>query len=75
MNLSDALGHAPEELSLPLREVLVGYWVALELYDIHRLPLRKITAVAQTPAQCFADLRAKGLDVGHFEVIQLHAAY
>jgi len=75
MTIADALGHAPEELSLPLREQLTGYWVALELYDIHRLPLRKIAAVAKTPAECFATLKSGGSELSHFEVIQLPAAF
>lgn len=75
MTIADALGHAPEELSLPLRERLIGYWVALELYDVHRLPLRKIAAVAKTPAECFAALKSQGRDLSHFEVIQLPAAF
>lgn len=74
MNLDQALGHAPEELSLPLREQLIGHWIALELYDPHRLPLRKIAAIAETPAQCFAALQAQGRDVAHYEVVRLHAA-
>jgi hypothetical protein len=49
--------------------------VALELYDPQRLPLRKILAVATTPAQCFAALKAKGLDLTQYEVIQLPAAF
>jgi hypothetical protein len=75
MNLNDALGHSPEELELGLREQLEGYWIALELYDPHRLPLRKITAVAATPAECFATLKSKGLDLAHFEVVRLTAAH
>lgn len=75
MTISDALGHAPEELSLPLRTSLNGLWVALELYDPHRLPLRKIVAVASTPSQCFSDLKAKGHNLALFEVIQLPTAY
>ena len=75
MTIADALGHAPEELSLPLREQLTGYWVALELYDAHRLPLRKIAAVAKTPAECFATLKSSGRELSHFEVIQLPAAF
>lgn len=75
MTISDALGHAPEELSLPLRAMITGYWVGLEMYDPHRLPLRKIAAIAKTPAECFSGLHAQGLDVAHFEVIQLHAAF
>jgi hypothetical protein len=75
MKLEDALGFAPEQLSLPLREMLTGRWVALELYDPQRLPLRKILAIATTPAQCFAALKAQGLDLTQYEVIQLPAAF
>lgn len=75
MIFDSAIGHAPEELSLPLREQITGHWVAFELYDPHRLPLRKIVAIAPTPAGCFATLRDKGLEVSHFEVVRLPAAY
>ena len=75
MTMADALGHAPEELSLPLRAQIAGFWVGLEMYDPQRLPLRKIAAIAKTSAECFAELHAQGLDVAHFEVIQLHEAF
>lgn len=75
MKLDAALGHAPEELSLPLREAVTGYWVALELYDPHRLPLRKIRAIATTSAACLAQLEAKGLDLRHYEAVRLTAAH
>ena len=75
MKLADALGYAPEELSPALRTLIDGHWVALELYDIHRLPLRKITAIGDTAASCFASLRAKGLDAAHFEAVQMHGPF
>lgn len=75
MKITDALGYAPEELSLPLREMITGFWVGLEMYDPQRLPLRKIAVIAKTPYECFAGLQAKGLDASHFEVIQLDAAF
>lgn len=75
MKMDAVLGHAPEELSLPLRESITGYWVALELYDPHRLPLRKIVAIAENPAGCLSQLEAKGLDLSHYEVVRLPAAH
>ena len=75
MNSHEAIGHAPEELSLPLREYLTGRWIALALYDPVHLPLRKIVAIADTPAQCFDALRTKGLDVTRYEVVRLPAAH
>ncbi len=75
MNLNEALGHAPEELSLSLREALSGHWVAFELYDPHRLPLRKIAAIADSARECFEALRAKGLDLSHYEVTRLPVAH
>jgi len=75
MNFNEAIGHAPEELSLPLRESLTGHWIALELYNPIKLPLRKIIAIADSPAQCFANLRVKGLDLTQYEVVRLNAAH
>lgn len=71
--MKEALGHAPEELPLALREALTGKWVALELYDPKRLPLRKIEAVGGNAAECFAALRAAGKEVTHYEVVRLAA--
>lgn len=75
MTIADCIGHAPEELPLGLREELSGQWVALEIYTPQRLPLRKIAAIAATPGDCFAALRARGLDVTHFEVTRLPEAH
>lgn len=75
MNFAAALGHAPEELPLPLRESLTGHWAAFELYSPQRLPLRKIAALGKTPSECFASLRAAGLDVTLYEVVQLPPAF
>jgi hypothetical protein len=75
MNLAAALGHAPEELPLPLREALTGHWAAFELYTPSRLPLRKIAALGSTPAACFDHLRSRGLDLSLYEVIQLPPAF
>lgn len=75
MTFADALGHAPEELSPALRTLLDGQWVALELYDIHRLPLRKIAVIGESAAAVFTGLRAKGLDPAHFEAVQMHGPF
>ena len=37
--------------------------------------LRKIAAVAKTPAECFATLKSNGNELSHFEVIQLPEAF
>lgn len=71
--MKDAIGHAPEELPLPLRESLTGKWVAFELYDPQRLPLRKIEAVGESAGECFAALRAAGKEITHYEVVCLAA--
>ncbi|MBZ2184437.1 MAG: hypothetical protein K7J46_06960 [Bryobacter sp.] len=75
MNFAAALGHAPEELPLPLREALSGHWAAFELYSPARQPLRKIAALGPTPAACFDQLRSRGLDLTLYEVVQLPPAY
>ena len=73
--LQQAIGHAPEELSLPLREALTGHWVAFELYDTHRLPDRKIAAIGANPQDCYRQLAARGLDPAIFELTILHPPY
>jgi hypothetical protein len=75
MNLDSAIGHAPEELSLPLRQEIAGLWAAFELYDPKRLPLRKIVALAPTSAACFAALRVRDLDPTLYEVVRLPEAW
>ncbi|WP_031495672.1 hypothetical protein [Bryobacter aggregatus] len=75
MNIDEAIGYSPEELSLPLRDLLTGQWVALEIYDIHRLPLRKIVAVGGSATACFTNLSNRGLNPLHFEVVQLPAPF
>ena len=75
MKHADALGHAPEELSPALRTLVAGQWVALELYDPHRLPLRKIAAIGDSAAACFASLRAQGRNPAHFEAIEMHGPF
>lgn len=74
-SLEQALGHAPEELPLPLREELTGHWAAFELYDTRRLPDRKIAAIGDSPQDCYRQLSARGLDPALFEITILQAPY
>jgi hypothetical protein len=70
-----ALGHAPEQLPLDLRESLEGCWVALELYDTHRLPIRTIEAVGESALACLEHLESRGKDSAIFEFVRLTSTY
>jgi hypothetical protein len=61
------VGREPERLSLDEQNALAGKWIALEIYDPERLPLRRIEAVGDTVADCIRTLRARGLEPSRFE--------
>ncbi len=61
------VGREPERLSLDEQSALAGKWIALEIYDPERLPLRRIEAVGDTVADCIRALRARGLEPARFE--------
>jgi hypothetical protein len=61
------VGREPERLSLDEQAALAGKWIALEIYDPERLPLRRIEAVGDTVADCIRALRARGLEPARFE--------
>ena len=70
-----AIGRAPEDLTLEERLALSGKMIALEIYSPATLPLRRIEAIADSAGECIAQLRARGLDPETFEFSRLPAPY
>jgi hypothetical protein len=69
------LGRAPESLEIGELRALHGQWVAVELYSPATTPLRRIKAIAATPAACLDQLAALGLDPRQHEVLMLRKPY
>ena len=69
MDVSKILGRAPADLTLEESRVLLGGWIALEIYTPETLPLRRIQAVGESPAACMAELRRRQLDPRGFEFV------
>nr|WP_321477467.1 hypothetical protein [uncultured Paludibaculum sp.] len=65
------IGRSPDRLTLVERRRFIGLWVALELYTPETLPLRRIEAVGRNVIECARQLKARGLDPGHFEFVAL----
>jgi hypothetical protein len=61
------IGRPLESLSLAERWHIAGSWVALELYTPQTVPLRIIEAIGPTARACTDQLRARGLNPGHYE--------
>ena len=70
-----AIGRAPERLSLEERLALNGKFIALEIYTPQDLPLRRIEAIGDTPEECLRQLAARGLDATLFELTRLTPPY
>ena len=82
----NAVGRAPEELSLPERFELAGKWIALELYappEVAQvdgrpemaLRLRRVRAIGDSAEECIRQLRAAGHDPADFEFTLLKPPY
>ncbi|MCC6585192.1 MAG: hypothetical protein IT168_00610 [Bryobacterales bacterium] len=61
------LGREPERLSIEERRALLGRWIALQIYSPQTLPLRRIEAIGDSPADCIRQLRDRGLSPVDFE--------
>jgi hypothetical protein len=70
-----AIGRAPERLTLEENAALVGKWIALEIYTPDTLPLRRIEAIGDTPEECVEQLAGRGLDPRGFEFVMLRPSY
>lgn len=70
-----AIGRAPERLSLEERIHLVGKYIALEIYSPESLPLRRIEAIGDSTQECIEQLIARGLDPQQFEFSRITPPY
>jgi hypothetical protein len=74
-NPKQAIGRAPEALTLEERLALTGKIIALEIYTPDTLPLRRIEAIGDSVAECIGQLQARGLDRMRFEFTRLVPPY
>lgn len=70
-----AIGRAPERLTLEERLALTGKFIALEIYTPEALPLRRIEAIGDSVDQCVAQLIRRKHDPAHFEFVRLGPPY
>lgn len=70
-----AIGRAPERLTLEERLALTGKFVALEIYTPESLPLRRIEAIADSVDDCVRQLTQRGQDPALFEFLRLEPPY
>jgi hypothetical protein len=70
-----AVGRAPERLTLEERNALVGKCIALEVYTPKTLPLRLIEAIGDSTEECIRQLSERGLDPRNFEFLRLTPPY
>jgi len=69
------LGRAPERLTLEEQTLLVGKFIAMEIYSPETLPSRRIEALGDTVEDCIRQLSARGLDPKKFEFSRLKPAF
>jgi len=70
-----ALGRAPERLTLEERLALTGKYIALEVYTPEDLPLRRIEAIGDSVEECINQLTGRGHDPLRFEFSRLPPPY
>jgi len=70
-----AIGRAPERLTLEERLALTGKFIALEIYTPEALPLRRIEAIGDSVDECVRQLIKRGHDPTLFEFSRLPAPY
>ncbi len=70
-----AIGRAPERLTLEERLALTGKFIALEVYTPEALPLRRIEAIGDSIEDCVSQLTQRGLDPKLFEFSRLGPPY
>ena len=68
MQTDPFIGRFPDRLSIADRRTLAGKWYATEIYNTADVPLRRIEAVGASPADCYAQLKTRGLDPRKFEL-------
>lgn len=74
-NPQQAIGLAPDRLTLEERHALTGKYIALEIYTPEALPLRRIEAIGDSVADCVRQLTSRGLDPLRFEFSRLGPPY
>jgi hypothetical protein len=70
-----AIGRAPQSLTIEELQALAGKFVALEIYTPEKLPLKRIAAIGDSAAGCIAQLYERGLDAREFEFVMLRPPY
>jgi len=70
-----AIGRAPERLTLEERLALTGKFIALEIYTPEALPLRRIEAIGDSVDECVSQLAKRGHDPVRFEFLRLELPY
>ncbi len=70
-----AIGRAPERLTLEERLALTGKFIALEIYTPKDLPLRRIEAIGESVEQCVDQLIERQHDPARFEFSRLEPPY
>jgi len=70
-----AIGRAPERLTLEERLALTGKFIALEVYTPEALPLRRIEAIGDSVDECVSQLVHRGHDPARFEFLRLEPPY
>lgn len=70
-----AIGRAPERLTLEERLALTGKFIALEIYTPEGLPLRRIEAIGDSVDQCVQQLIQRKHDPVRFEFLRLGPPY
>ena len=70
-NPAQAIGRAPERLTLAERVALTGKYVAFEFYSPETLPVHRIEAIGNSVEDCIHMLKGRGLDPRNFEFSRL----
>jgi hypothetical protein len=75
LNPAQAIGRAPDQLTLEERIAWAGKYVAFEIYTPETLPFRRIEAIGDSVAECVRTLQSRGLDARQFEFTRLAAPF
>lgn len=75
VDVNRLIGYEMDRLTFEERLALTGKWVAFEIYTPKTLPIRRIEAVGDSPAECARRLAARGLEVAKFEFSRVTPPY
>jgi hypothetical protein len=73
--MNTVIGRNPDRLTIEERFALAGKFAAFEIYTPKALPLRRIEAIGDSPAECVQMLKSRGLDPLRFELLILKPPY